>query len=363
MLKKLSVAIFSVVLAAGVTVAADDFGLEEGNLELQSAGPLAFGLDGVLFIGDPQAATLYALQTGTNGKTAADLSYNVKSLDKQLAAAAGTDAVKVVDMAVNPAGGEVIFSVTAGESPALIRLTTAGKFSKIDTEGVAMSKLALPNPPADKVTGEGRRARNNRLDSITDIAYLNGRVLVSGLSAEAAPSTVREIEFPFKEADPGVSLEIYHAAHGRSEDNSAVRTFVPFNINGEPNVLAGFTCTPLVKFPIKQLTGDAKKVTGTTIAELGNRNKPLDMIVYEQDGKQFLLMANSARGVMKISTEDMEREKGLTTPVSGGKTAGQEYETIESLAGVTQLDKLSETQALVVTESDGGLTLSTVDLP
>ena len=42
---------------------------------------------------------------------------------------------------------------------------------------------------------------------------------------------------------------------------------------------------------------------GTTIAELGNRNRPLDMIVYKKDGKEFLLMSNNSRGVMKIPTD------------------------------------------------------------
>ncbi len=42
---------------------------------------------------------------------------------------------------------------------------------------------------------------------------------------------------------------------------------------------------------------------GTTIAELGNRNRPLDMIVYQKDGKEFLLMSNNSRGVMTIPTD------------------------------------------------------------
>ena len=33
-----------------------------------------------------------------------------------------------------------------------------------------------------------------------------------------------------------------------------------------------------------------QKIRGKTVAELGNRNSPLDMIVYEKDGKQFLLL-------------------------------------------------------------------------
>ena len=67
-------------------------------------------------------------------------------------------------------------------------------------------------------------------------------------------------------------------------------------------MLAAYTCTPLVKVPVSELKAGAH-VKGTTIAELGNRNQPLDMIMYQKDGKDYLLMSNSSRGVMKIPTE------------------------------------------------------------
>ena len=107
---------------------------------------------------------------------------------------------------------------------------------------------------------------------------------------------------------------------------------MPFTIDGEPNILAGFTCTPLVKFPVKN-SKPGKKVRGTTVAELGNRNRPLDMIVYKKGGKDYLLMANSARGVMKVSTKNIERTDGITEPVTGGGIAGQTYDTIKELEG------------------------------
>ena len=111
----------------------------------------------------------------------------------------------------------------------------------------------------------------------------------------------------------------------------------------------GFQCTPLVKFPLKDFK-DSESVRGTTLAELGNRNRPLDMIVYEQDGKDYLLLTNSVRGVMKISTDDIERSEGITERIGG--TAGQTYETIADLKGVEQMDRLNATHALVIAKSD-----------
>ena len=102
-----------------------------------------------------------------------------------------------------------------------------------------------------------------------------------------------------------VGVQIYHAAHGREEDTAAMRTFVPLVIDGEPTIVGAYVCTPLVKIPVKELSSEGESVGATTVAELGNRNRPLDMVSYEQDGKGYLLLSNSARGVMKIPTDGL----------------------------------------------------------
>jgi hypothetical protein len=351
------------VTLLGSTANAVDWGLKEGTLKLHSAGPLAFGPDGVLFVGDPKAATIYAIDTGAKPASSEDLKINIEDLGKRLADALKAKQVTVNDLAVNPENAQIFLSVTADDSPALVRISPELKITAVSLEKVAFSQVALPDAPDDAVVGEGRRRGNPRLESITDLAYVEGKVLVSGLTNASAPSAVRQIQFPFAEADQGTNVEIYHAAHGRSEDNATVRTFVPFTIDGEPNILAGFTCTPLVKFPVDELA-PGKKIRGTTVAELGNRNRPIDMIVYEQDGKRFLLMANSARGVMKIDTTDIERNEGLNKPVTGGGTAGQKYETVQDLKNVTQLDKLNNLSAVIIAQAESGpMQLLTVPLP
>jgi hypothetical protein len=128
---------------------------------------------------------------------------------------------------------------------------------------------------------------------------------------------------------------------------------VPFEIAGEPHVLAAYTCTPLVKFPVKELKPGAR-LKGTTVAELGNRNRPLDMIVYKKDGKEFLLLANNSRGVMKITTEGIDKAEPIVARVEGGGKKGQTYETIEGWKGIEQLDQLDEGHALVLRRDDAG---------
>ena len=80
-----------------------------------------------------------------------------------------------------------------------------------------------------------------------------------------------------------------------------MNTFIPYTIDNKQYLIASYTCTPLVRFSLDSLKGS--KVVGTTIAELGNRNRPLDMFVYKKDGREFVLMSNNSRGVMKIPTE------------------------------------------------------------
>src|SRR5262249_14887767 len=123
-----------------------------------------------------------------------------------------------------------------------------------------------------------------------------------------------------------------------------------------------YTCTPLVQFPIKALS-PGTKLKGKTVAELGNRNRPLDMIVYEKGGKSYLLLANSSRGVMKISTDKIEQAEKIESPVPGGGTRGQTYETIASWKGVDQLDKLDSEHALVVRHEGNVLNLESLPLP
>ena len=134
-------------------------------------------------------------------------------------------------------------------------------------------------------------------------------------------------------------------------------------IRRQPYILAAYTCTPLVKIPMMELK-PGSNVVGKTIAELGNRNRPLDMIVYKKDGKEYLLMANSSRGVMKITTEKLGNYKSITEKVSGGGTKGVPYETVSDWTKVYQLAELDGQHALVVRGADGdNLNLEAVRLP
>jgi hypothetical protein len=347
---------------------AERWGLEAIGPELRSAGPMALGPDGVLLVADPMQAAVIAMQTDTVDKTVGDGELAISDITGKIAEKAGVDKKDIVvnDLVVDGERMKAFLSIqiSAGDkSSGQVWMADSSGVKPLEMAKLRYAKLDMPNPPEDKMVGEGRRKRNSRGESITGISYSDGRVLVSGLSADNDPSSVWEFQFPFSDSTSATNVEIYHAAHGNYEDTAAIRTFVTMNIGGKPTLLAGYTCTPLVTLPLDALQ-PGTKVRGTTVAELGNWNRPLDMLVYDCEGKTYVLMSNSARGMMRISTEGMESNEGLTKPVKGGGVAGQAFEAIENLNGVTKMDRLDAKRFVaLVTQDENTLNLSTYELP
>ena len=334
-----------------------------GKAEMKSAGALAFGPDGVLFAGDPLGAAIYAIDT-EDTKAGSGKMTEIKAANEKIAALLGTTADQIIinDVVVNPISHNVYFSVSRGKgpeaTPVLLRSDISGKLKEVSLDRVKHSKVSIANAPAGDMSTKA--ALSKRMEAITDLAYVDGRVFVAGLSNEEFSSTLRSFPFPFTGDAKSTNVEIFHGAHGRFETNAPVRTFVAYKIQNKQHLLAAYTCTPLVKFPISDLK-PGQKVMGTTIAELGNRNRPLDMIVYTKGGKDFILMNNSSRGVMKISTDKIDSYTGITKQTD---VAGVPYETIAGLKGVEQLDLYDASNALMLVRGDdGSLDLKTIALP
>jgi hypothetical protein len=331
---------------------------------LTSIGPMTFGPNGVLLASDPMAATLYAINLGTQSRAEVKVgTATVSNIDQKIAALLSTDAanVRIVDMAVQPASRNSFIAVMRGQGtdakPAIVRVDGGGTIDLISLENATFTSVTLPSPAAVNATGRGGRAQ-----SITDIAFSNGRVYLSGLSNEEFASKLYSVAYPFATADKGTSVEIFHGNHGQLETRSPVMAFVPLTIGNQAHIVAGYTCTPLVKFPVSSLTGGTSKVLGTTMAELGAGNQPLDIITYMKGGQQFLLMSNSRRGVMKIATAPFGSAQHIGAPVKE-ETAGVPFEKIATMTGVEQMDLLDADRSVVIATSAEGRSLSAVALP
>lgn len=353
-------------LASSCASAGPAAGMKEGRPEFKAISQLAFGPDGILFIADTKAAAITAIATGDTRAADAPRSIRVDAINQKIAALAGTSADQIVieDLAVNPLSRQAYLAVARGKGPdavpLLVRVKADGQPEIMNLDRVKFSRVELPNPAADQLVGQGKRQSNRRLEAITDLAYADGRVLVAGLSNEEFASTLRAIAFPFSAVDRGTAVEIYHGAHGAFETRAPVRTLVSYKVDQEEHILAAYTCTPLVQFALKDLKPGAK-IQGRTIAEFGNGNRPLDMIVYHKEGKDYLLLANSKHGVIRVAAEQITGAAPITEKVKG--TKGLAFEKID-WASVTQLDRFDSRQALVVQSGPGGtMNLASLALP
>lgn len=328
-----------------------------GTPDYGSLGTLSFGPENVLFIGDSQNGQILAIRVNDGEATPGE--FEVVDIDEKIAAMVGTRArdVQIHDMAVNPASGFAYLSVARGNEDILMRALPNGNVEHVPLENVSYAMKSLSSVVSKEK--KNRRGRSLRREAITDLVFSNGELYVAGLSNEEFSSTLRILAYPFDKKEKATSVEIFHAAHGRYETNSPIRTLMAYNLAKVPHVLAAYTCTPLVTFPTEQLI-DGGHVKGTTVAELGSNNRPLDMIGYTREGKDYILLANSNRTLMRLDPAEIAaaQDEGITTEVEGRyESAGVEYVAIAQV-GVQQVDNLNDDHILVLQRmSNGSLNL------
>ncbi|MDB5437712.1 MAG: hypothetical protein JWM33_139 [Caulobacteraceae bacterium] len=354
-------------LAAVSTVALLSLGaapLEKAPLK--SASAISFAPNGVLLVGDSLSSAVYAFPTNDT-RSVGTGAVRIDDLSGKAAALLGVsaDQVSITDLAVNPASGAVYIAVNRGTgadaTPVILRADRSGVLTDPKLNDTSYVRAMIGDAPA--AAPAGGRGPSTQSQTITDLGFAGGKVLVAGLSNEAFNSSMRTIAYPFTGGETkGAGIEIFHDSHNRFETNAPVRTFLAYDIGGKPSVLAAYTCTPLVKLNIDDLKPGAS-VHGTTISELGAGNQPLDMIPYAKDGKNYLLLSNSARGVMKIDASHLESYQPITTAVPEAETRGAPYTTIADLKGVQQLDKLDDARAVIIVADAGKTSLQTVGLP
>lgn len=354
MKKTLAPVLFVLVLMTTSLFGTDYPNFVVGTPDIKSINALAFGPDGILFVGDAQSAAVYAIATGDTKAGDKVENLSVIGIDVTIAQLLGmsTNDFSIVDMVVNPVSKNLFLAIEHTSGKSILLKYADGKFSSVPLENIKYSSTALNNAIA--VDAKDGRGRSQRRWAISDLKYYDGKVLLTGLSNEEFGSTFRSIPFPFKDSQLHSSLEIYHAAHGRYETQSPIKTFTAASIDGTPYLIASYTCTPLVLFPLDALkTGE--HVKGRTVAELGSNNSPIDMITMEKDGKKYLLMAHSSRAVMKIKFDDIKGFKeSLTTPVEeASATAGVNFIALP-LVGVLQLDQLDKDRFVILQRKTNG---------
>lgn len=338
------------------------YGFVKGTPEIKSITALTFGPTGVLFIGDSQSASVFAIDTKDSKKADAK-AYDVQGIDTKIAEALGTtkESISITDIAVNPVSKKLYIAVKNTDgTPLLLTMTVDNKIEPVSLKNVEYSLVALNDAPPAPADATDRNASQKRVSSISDMAFADGKLMVSGLSNKEFSSSFRAINFPFTgKQDDEASLEMYHTSHGRYETTSPIRTFNTTVIDGKNYLVASYTCTPLVLFAMDELKPGAH-VKGRTIAEMGNGNTPSDMIWLKQNGQNYLVMANTSRPAVKVSYDDIKNFQGsLTQPIPG--TGGTVFAKLP-YEKVLQIDKLDDGRAVLIQrKANGSVDLWTSD--
>jgi hypothetical protein len=345
------------VLATAAFVKPATNGMLLGAPPAKSLGQLAFGPGNVLFIGDNDGAQVIAVEVAD--ATPGSGPITLEALDTKVAQVLGTSVadVQINDMAVHPVSRNVYLSVTRGTgasaTPVLLRVTrdASRPIEEVPLTNVKFSLASIANAPADEPSGR----RNPRSSTITDLAFADGQLWVAGLSNEEFASSFRRFSYPFDQSMQTTTVEIYHVSHRASETRSPVTSFTVQRIGGQPFIVAGYTCTPIVAFSMNNLT-PGKHVVGRTVAELGAGNTPTDLVSFSRDGKDVIMVVNNRRPLMKINASDIATGDSLTTP----DVDGIARVTLEQPAGIMQMSELDADHVVIIQRGPNGLSLKSI---
>lgn len=323
---------------------------------LFSASTIAFGPDGVLFVGDSVGSQIVAFETGDTEIT--ELSEQlvfVEAVDEAVAAMLGTTAeqIEITDMVVNPLSQNVYLSVHRGRStdaiPVIVRIDRfTSELSVVALEDMPSTHVEIPSAPAAETTLQA--GQFERMMTITDIHYYDGEILVSGVSNEEFASTLRRIAYPFNNEISITSLEVWHMVHNQYETQAPIVTMTVHEYEDGPYLIAAYTCTPLVKFPLADIA-DGEHLVGETIAELGFGNAPIDLITYPDPtvGKDMILITHDQRTPTRVDPDEI-----ADAPLYNGEFAMNPTgltQTSMPGAGALQVDVLNDYYTVVLREN------------
>ena len=342
-----------------------------GDPKLRSVGAMSFGPGGLLLVAEPRHAAIVAIETGDTGPVQ-KLKQRVDNVGALLAARLGAPeaGIQIIDMAVNQASGKIYLSVTRKpDNASLIVVVTAdGQASPLSFEKTRHARVSLPI------------SDTARVGNVSDVAFAGDRVLAAGSSNEEFSSKIFTLSLPLAHGGSAmpVSAETYHVAHGKWETKAPITSFVPMEENGKHYVVGSFACTPIAKFELDDLKPNAQ-VKGTSVVELGSGNRPLDMFTYEKDGKQWLVThtqrfhqnlfgpskywgARVDMSHIKVRDEAKTNAKAVRRDVKQPK-GPEGIEIVDSLFGAVHVDKLSNSEVVVLREQGNALALEIAPLP
>jgi hypothetical protein len=337
--------------------------------ELKSAARLTFGDAGTLFVADWKAARIYAIavpatQGGASGP------YNLQDIQQPIARAlkVPADALRFEDLAVQP-GSEVAYialTVSHGKSPAsaaIVSVDHAGTVRRLATSNLKNGAAITDAPPAD-----ARFWRDTPVQSltITDMKFYQNKLYVAGLSNRSFASTLRVYDYPFAGAARAATVEMYHPVHNQIETRAPIRAMSIMTLNGEPTLVAAYTCTPLVTMPLSAIR-DGAHIVARTIGEMGWGSAPVGLVTFKVGDTDYALLANSSRSADLLALNQIAEgaaQPGLSTPI---KWPSEPYSGVKAtmvpMSATMRVDNLNDKLLLAMRRDDATGHMQLYSLP
>ncbi len=321
------------VLSAAVSVEATstaDAPSSEPSLDMSFAGALTFSENGILFVGDNHNGAIYAFEIPGQENPRQTVPSSIRNIDAKIAELLGVrlGAVEINDMAVHPVSRDIYISATRIESfasqPAIVRISMDHDISLLDTSSLMYQKQLLTEFPEDdtkfRVRGSGpgpllprdtaKGAISIRSLAIMDLEYYDGELFVAGVAYDSFRSSLRRISYPFDGTQSVTAVEMYHITHDQYESRAPIRAMSVQDVDGKPQLVAAYTCSPLVLVPLDELE-DGARISASTIMDMGN-GQPLDMIPFRMGDQLMLFVTNNSRSPQVIPVAGLSNAKAVT---------------------------------------------------
>ncbi len=308
--------------------------------DLQFAGALEFSDTGTLFVGDNYSGAIFALDFTAGSAPEQVVPVNIGDIDVKVAdvLGVGVNALAINDMAVHPVTADIYLSVTRignfESAPALVRVTQDATIELVDLNSVDTQMQSLSHYPDQQTTFRPRglgempplvrdTAKGDiKLSSlaIMDMEYFQGELFVSGVAYDNFRSSLRRLPFPFSDQQVVANVEMYHISHDQYETRAPIRAMSIQKIDGKDQLVAAYTCSPIVLIDLEDIK-DGAKVSARTLMDYGN-GQPLDMISYSLQGQEMLFLTSNSRSphVIPVASLNNAQTYGPDDLPRGGKS-------------------------------------------
>ncbi|NBN64804.1 hypothetical protein GWI72_13595 [Microvirga tunisiensis] len=299
------------------------------DARVRSISAMTLAPDGRLVVADWRAGALHVLDL-PDAQPASDMPFNLMALDEALSTLS-PGRVRATALVWHPSTQRAVIAAEAGGQPFLALTAADGAVVTIDPDTLLATSISLSDLPGEGMIWNDTPARSL---TVTGLSWQGSSLLVAGVANTDFSSTLRRLPYPFAGTATMARIEMYHAVHNQLETRAPIRAMATVSLGGTEHLLAAYTCTPLVIFPVSDLV-DGASVRAKTIAELGFGNTPLAIATFSlQDQGQtseWVLVANAAKSADLIplpAIAEAAAGPGLSSPV---KAPFQQFAGVQSI--------------------------------